>query len=88
MVTPYIFHLCIPPLEDKMDQRNNTQVIDKFDDFPQVSQELIDVLDRIFPDRCPHVSDIERLIWVKVGNRQVVEFLRAKRDEQLEPYDR
>jgi hypothetical protein len=54
------------------------------DQFPHVSIELLEALDRLFPERCPDPSWADRDIWRKTGNREVVRFLRAKFDEQNE----
>lgn len=53
--------------------------------FPEVSQALIDELDRLFPEACPNLSDPERSIWFKVGQRDVVRFLKQKFIEQTNP---
>jgi len=41
------------------------------------SKELLEVLDKLFPDRCPLPTDTDREIWMKVGQRQVVDRMRA-----------
>jgi hypothetical protein len=50
--------------------------------LPDLSKDLIAVLDERFPSRCPDPKDSEREIWIKVGQRKVVEFLQDVYDEQ------
>jgi len=50
--------------------------------LPDLSKDLIDALSDRFPLRCPDPSDSEREIWIKVGQRKVVEFLQDVYDEQ------
>jgi len=52
--------------------------------LPALSKSLIDKLDKLFPDKCPLLTDSDRDIWYKVGQRKVVEFLQQKYDEQLQ----
>lgn len=54
------------------------------DDFPKVSKALVDVLHQLVPERCPDSSESDRDIWIYSGQRQLVRFLQAKLDEQLE----
>ena len=53
-------------------------------EFPVVHKDLLDALERQFPDRSPNPSDTDRQIWMKVGNVQVIRFLRSKFEEQNE----
>lgn len=43
--------------------------------LPTLSVELIALLDKVFPERCPSISDSDRQIWVAVGQRSVVNYL-------------
>lgn len=43
-----------------------------------VSPELVSTLDSLFPNRHPTLSMTDREIWIAVGQRQVVELLKAK----------
>jgi len=52
--------------------------------FPPISQELLTALSRVFPDQVPNLSDTDRQVWTKVGNVQVVRFLRERFREQNE----
>ena len=40
---------------------------------PQTVSELVDLLDRLYPNRCPDLHDTDREIWYSVGQRSVVE---------------
>tara|TARA_S200002703_G_scaffold145784_1_gene140360 strand:- start:399 stop:602 length:204 start_codon:yes stop_codon:yes gene_type:complete len=50
--------------------------------LPDLSKDLLDALNKRFPSRCPELTDTEREIWIKVGQRKVVEFLEDVYDEQ------
>lgn len=50
---------------------------------PPVPAELLDWLDRTYPERCPRPTQGEREIWMDVGRRDVVVRLRMERDRQL-----
>tara|TARA_S200002703_G_C3664188_1_gene203935 strand:+ start:402 stop:605 length:204 start_codon:yes stop_codon:yes gene_type:complete len=41
-----------------------------------ISQELIDYLDKQFPDKSPDLKDSERQIWIKAGQASVVSHLK------------
>lgn len=46
-----------------------------------LSQRLIDALDDLYPHRCPNPKDTEREIWMKAGERRLIDFLEmANRD--------
>lgn len=49
-----------------------------------LSQDLLNELDRLAPDRCPNPKDSEREIWMKAGERRLVEVLWAKFNEANE----
>ena len=40
---------------------------------PQTIGELVDLLDRLYPSRCPDLHDTDREIWYLTGQRSVVE---------------
>jgi len=40
---------------------------------PQTIADLIDLLDRLYPDKCPSIHDTDREIWYRTGQRSVVE---------------
>jgi len=50
--------------------------------FPPVPLELLEELERRFPNRVPNITDSDRQVWVKVGQSAVVSFLRAQFEEQ------
>jgi len=39
---------------------------------PVFSADLVQELDRLFPERCPSAQDSEREIWVYTGKRELV----------------
>jgi len=52
--------------------------------LPALSQELINKLDKLFPDKCPLLTDTDREVWYKVGQRSVINYLQQTYDDQLE----
>tara|TARA_R100000458_G_scaffold12539_1_gene10348 strand:- start:48 stop:248 length:201 start_codon:yes stop_codon:yes gene_type:complete len=40
---------------------------------PQTVGELVDLLDQLYPSRCPDLHDTDREIWYRTGQRSVVE---------------
>jgi hypothetical protein len=46
--------------------------------IPNETNELIKWLDVMYPDRCPNPEDSEREVWMKAGERRVVNTLIAK----------
>tara|TARA_R110002020_G_scaffold59068_1_gene161444 strand:+ start:475 stop:678 length:204 start_codon:yes stop_codon:yes gene_type:complete len=50
--------------------------------LPDLSKDLIDALDVRFPVRMADPKDSEREIWIKVGQRFVVDFLKDVYEEQ------
>ncbi len=45
------------------------------DAFPVVSQDLVERLALLFPDRCPVPAMTDRDVWIAVGEARVVKFL-------------
>lgn len=43
---------------------------------------MVAALEAVFPDQVPEPSDSDREVWMKVGNIEVVRFLKAKAEEQ------
>ena len=41
-------------------------------EIPILSSDLIEMLDRLIPERCPRAVDSERDIWIYVGKRELV----------------
>ena len=52
--------------------------------LPALSKSLIEKLDKLFPDKCPLLTDSDRDVWFKVGQRSVINYLQQTYDEQLE----
>tara|TARA_B110000211_G_C13973489_1_gene506079 strand:- start:27 stop:245 length:219 start_codon:yes stop_codon:yes gene_type:complete len=52
------------------------------DTFPAVTKALVDQLEALYPDRCPDITDPDRLIWLKAGQRSVITFLSSRYREQ------
>ena len=47
-----------------------------------VSQEFIKELDELFPERCPSKTDSDRDIWINVGRREMINFIKAAYQNQ------
>ena len=52
--------------------------------LPALTQDLINKLDKLFPHKCPLLTDEDRVIWYKSGQRQVIDYLQQTYDEQLQ----
>ena len=52
--------------------------------LPALSKSLIEKLDKLFPDKCPLLTDTDREIWYKVGQRSVINYLQQTYDDQLQ----
>jgi hypothetical protein len=52
--------------------------------LPALSKDLIDKLDKLYPDKCPLLTDEERMVWYKAGQRSVINYLKNIYDEQLQ----
>ena len=50
--------------------------------IPFITDELLDYLQRIYPDRCPEPTQSERDIWISRGAVGVVRHLSAIHKEQ------
>lgn len=46
--------------------------------LPNTVDELIEELDRDYPEQCPSPNWGEREVWIKAGQRQVVRTLRRR----------
>jgi len=49
-----------------------------------ISLEFLQALEEVYPLRLPNIHDSDRQLWHKVGERSVVEFLKAKYEEANE----
>lgn len=52
--------------------------------LPVVPKDLLEALEDRFPERCPDPSWSDREIWMRVGARQVIRFLRLEFESQNE----
>jgi len=52
------------------------------EEFPLITEALVARMELLYPDRCPEMTDPDRMIWIKCGQRSVVTFLRARLIEQ------
>ena len=43
---------------------------------PRITKELLEWLDTVYPDRQPSLTDTERVIFWRAGQRELVEHLR------------
>lgn len=50
--------------------------------YPGLSRELVEALDKAFPERCPDPATPERQIWMDAGRRSVVRSLWKALEEQ------
>lgn len=54
--------------------------------LPATADQVVELLNQRFPDRCPDPKDPEREVWMKAGERRVVQWLlelRRRRDDNL-----
>ena len=54
------------------------------DVFPIITDELINSLAVVFPRRPPELSDTDREVWYKAGQRSVVDYLIEQQKRQKE----
>ena len=52
--------------------------------IPTISELMVNALDARFPAAPPSIDDDERLIWMKAGQRSLVEWLITVHKEQQE----
>lgn len=52
--------------------------------FPPVPPSLVKRLDELFPDRCPNLSEPDRMVWYSAGQASVVSFLKSILKDQQE----
>lgn len=55
------------------------------DSFPPISRELIELLDRMYPERCAELDWSERVIFRKAGQRDIVRVLQQVHEYQQNP---
>lgn len=51
-----------------------------------LTEEILTLLSETFPHRCADPKDTEREIWMKAGERRLVDVLIAKYNEMQEEY--
>jgi hypothetical protein len=51
---------------------------------PPISEQLLEYLRHVFPDRCPDENTPDRKVWMNAGAASVVRHLERLRNEQLE----
>lgn len=56
----------------------------RHEQFPVIPESLVAALDKSFPLTSPTLLNTERAIFVRVGQRQVIEFLREQYRQQQE----
>ena len=52
------------------------------EDFPVIPKDLLEALEKKFPDKCPSINMTDREIWRNVGSVEVVRHLRFIYNEQ------
>lgn len=50
--------------------------------FPLIDKKLIQILDELFPDRCPEPTQDDRQIWMARGSVEVVRLLKRVKEYQ------
>lgn len=56
--------------------------------FPDIPKQLLDELNRRFPERSPEPNWDDRKIWTEVGKRQLVRLLNIEFDKQNNPKEK
>lgn len=54
---------------------------------PNLSEKMVEALERLFPNKCPKLELTDREVWFKAGQASVAEFLRAEYKRQLEEHE-
>jgi len=52
------------------------------ENLPIIPSNLLDALDKLYPNRHPDLSCPEREVWFKAGQRSVIDFLIMVKKEQ------
>lgn len=50
--------------------------------FPPISKALMEALELVYPDRCPDSNKTDKDVHLKMGNMEVVRFLRRHYNDQ------
>lgn len=52
--------------------------------IPHITDELVEFLDALYPERCPELSWTDREVWARAGERRVVRKLKQMLADQIE----
>ena len=52
--------------------------------LPRIDGDLLDYLERMFPDRCPNLDQDNNTVWFRAGAASVARHLRAVYEQQNE----
>lgn len=52
------------------------------ENLPIIPRKLLEVLDKLYPNRHPDLSLSEREVWYKAGQRSVIDFLLKKKEDE------
>ena len=52
--------------------------------LPAISETLVKRLEKLFPDKCPDLTNSKKDVWFKSGQVSVIRFLRQTYNEQLQ----
>tara|TARA_B100000959_G_scaffold274863_1_gene327344 strand:+ start:97 stop:297 length:201 start_codon:yes stop_codon:yes gene_type:complete len=55
---------------------------DKLAKLPPISKELLEELDKLFPERTPEINMDMKEIYFRIGQRSVVRFLHKEKKQQ------
>ena len=69
-----------PRPEHLVDPRETPETEDPNKDFPHIPLDLLEALEKRFPDCIPDPNLVDRDIWIRVGHVLVVRFLRELYD--------
>lgn len=54
------------------------------DSIPHIPEDLVEYLEATYPDQVPTPDDLDRMIWMKVGQVELVRMLRMHMERQQE----
>lgn len=67
---------------------NNSTRRETLKQVPHVTPALVEYLEALIPHRCPSPEESEREIWMRAGERRLVDFLANKLRKQDEAVQR
>ena len=50
--------------------------------FPYIPLEIVEAVERMFPNRCPTQNMSDRQVWISVGSIGVARYLRSQYEAQ------